>query len=581
MTKIIRYIAILGTGLFLSGCVSGPDMAPEWESDVPVEELGSVHIMDNGNRVILGTEKDVHLLDGTDGSTVVALKESFWDLTLRNIEVPTKVGTFFSSDVIAGKYDIVPLHRSGVILLLDFRFDTEIVTALDAQTGEELWQNERYEYSLGKYSRFIEKGASSVGSRLGGLLGADSEEESEEERRERQVEFMKRVFRESPDGELIFFKTFDGLVILKARTGREVGTVEFSGAGLADVVPLDNGDFLVLSGGSNLAGLALATGYHLARVSPSGSLVWRADHSGGNTKNLLITGNTVIVNGGPTEAYDIETGKRLWSNDKVTNGTVYHHLLHDGTALFFGSDLTQTVATIAKSKIWKQDPRSGAVAWETDERRSEVYGMLKHEDSLVVWGYGDFFDDDGWGLIVVNAESGAEMWRTTDLKAGSGMRSATLTANFTVPVVHDNRLYLADRTALYAFDIATGAALATSPYADTPVKRALGVVIHDGTVVLAGTDGVVGYSPDLEQTQFRTEIEKATEISVHDQWLVLTNGAQSAQVVNMTTGNASGVVRYRGSTRYFGDLDGRIFVTDDAEAALSIDNRGTVRRFRF
>jgi len=134
-------IALLGTLLVLSGCMTGPDMDPVWESDVQVEELGSVYIMDDGNRVILGTEKDVHLLDGTDGSTVVALEESFWDLSLRNIQVDTAVGSFFSSDVIAGKYDIAPLHRSGVVLLFDFRFNTEIVTAVDAETGQELWQS--------------------------------------------------------------------------------------------------------------------------------------------------------------------------------------------------------------------------------------------------------------------------------------------------------------------------------------------------------------------------------------------------------------------------------------------------------
>jgi outer membrane protein assembly factor BamB len=571
---------VLGAAMVLTGCMTGPDMDPDWESNVPVDELGSVYVMDDGNRVVLGTDKDVHLLDGTDGSTVVALEESFWDLSLRNIEVNTAVGSFFSSDVIAGKYDIAPLHRSGVLLLFDFRFNTEIVTAVDAETGQELWQKQRYEYSLGKYSSLIERGASEVGSRLGGLLGADSEEESEEERRERQVQFMKRIVRESPDGQLIFFKTFDGLVILETRTGREVGKIDFSGAGLTEVQNLDNGDYLVLSGGADLAGLALATGYHLARVTPSGSLVWRADHSGKNTENLLVVGNTVIVNGGPTEAFDLESGRPLWTNDEVTKQTEYHHLIHDGTFLFGGSDLTQTVATVAQSKVWKQDLQSGDVVWETDQSRSEIHGMQKHEDYLVVWGYGRFFDNDRWGLMVLDAQTGNQLWRTTGLEVGGAIRSGTI-PDLTEPVAHGDRLYLADRTALYSFDVATGDNKVTVSYADTPVKRPLGVVIHDDTVVLAGTDGVVAYDMNLTQQRFSTEIEGAMEFAVHGQWLSLTNGGRAAQVVNMDTGAASGVVRYRVSTRYFGDLDNRIFVTESADAAIAVDNRGTVRRFRY
>jgi outer membrane protein assembly factor BamB len=570
-------IILLVTAIaFLSSCMTvGSDMEPDWLSEVRVDPLGSVYVVNNGERVMVGTEKDLFLLDGNSGSIVMALEESAWEQQLRNI----RIDRVFSGDFVSWQYDIVPLEHSNVILLFDFRFATEAVTGLDGTTGQTLWATTDFDYSLGKYMGLIEAGAANVGSRIARLFGADFQQESEEEKRERQVQFMERVVRESPNGDLIFFKTFDGLVIMNPLTGEVINQVEFYGAGLAEVQQLDNGDYLVLSGASSLSELALASQHSLARISPNGTLIWRANHSGTNTENLVVAGNVVIVNGGPTEAFDLATGRPLWSNDEVTNATAFHTILVDGNDVFMASDLVSQEYIVANSKIWKQNLQTGEILWTTDRIRTEYHGLIRSDDVLVVWGFGNFFSNNRGGVVAFNASTGDELWRTGPLNTGGISPTSLRTVAGVIEV--ESNLAFADTRQVFLVDIRTGDPVVVKDYDRGLLRNILGMERVGDRFVLIGTRGVIAYDLALNQELFVIETENSFSYEISGTDLILRRQDQRAQVVNLTNGTASPVVRVNRGNRIFGDVDGQVVVTSADPRFFTVDSRGTIMRFSF
>jgi outer membrane protein assembly factor BamB len=171
-------------------------------------------------------------------------------------------------------------------------------------------------------------------------------------------------------------KTFGGLLKIEAATGDIIFEQnDFDGPGIVDVRYLENGDYLVLSGGRNIADLAGSNAYHLARLTRDGDIVWISEHNGRRTAGMFVADHTVLVDGYPTEAYDLIDGTKLWENDN-RRGNDYHHTIIDGDYVYFASDLRGTTTRISESKVFKQELRTGEIIWQTDvQNEIQVSGV--------------------------------------------------------------------------------------------------------------------------------------------------------------------------------------------------------------
>ena len=70
----ILTVTAMATFLILSGCATflslEPDMEPDWRSEVPVDYMATVYVMEEGERIILGNRNDIYILDGETGAVI-------------------------------------------------------------------------------------------------------------------------------------------------------------------------------------------------------------------------------------------------------------------------------------------------------------------------------------------------------------------------------------------------------------------------------------------------------------------------------------------------------------------------------
>lgn len=581
MKNVKQLIALFCAGLFITGCMSTPksDIEPDWRSSERARGLSPVHVLHDGDRVVFSTGRNVYLISGSDGRVVNSLEESWMEAAARGV---TFGGRGFSGTVgqfMASNYDVMPFPQHNMIMLFDYLANREVVIAMDSENGEVLWSSSDYEYSLNKYEALISAGADVIGRRLGNMLGGTHSQEDEETRRERQVRFLDTVAMDIPGTNYIAFKTFDGLYILDPRTGEEIGHVaDFRGAGLADVIPV-NDDLIIVSGAGDIAGtFGSATAYDIARVSMRGDVRWKAEHSGTRTNGLIRVGNVVLVDGGPTEAFDINTGEKLWQNDVRRYWPDNHHIIIDGDYVYFASDLNGRVGQVEESRVWKQHVRSGEVVWETPIERGYHHSFDLHGNNLVVSGTGRMYPEGRDGVMVFDAQSGTKKWSTPEFERSGVFSTAR---SFAAPVVMGDTLYAVDLSRMYAFDINTGELKYSDDHSNRATNGVVGLDLFDGKLLMVGRDAVVIYQANSGEHVDTLETERSSSHKIMGARLVLSNGRGITQTVNMQSLSASPVIRHSISNRYFGTLDQEAYVSQNGRYKLSINDDGYIVRYTF
>lgn len=581
------------TGLYLavmvlfSACGSlKADMEPDWQSRATVSELGYVQVLNNGERVMLGTERDVYLIDGNSGESVADFRESFWQKFERSVEVGidtrSRSRSMLLGDAMSDSYDLLPLPHSGVVLLLDYRYTTENITAIDAETGKELWDNSSFDYSLAKYSGLIEGAARRIGRGLASAIGGEHEEESKEERRERQVNFMQRLAYDLPGEDRFFFKTFDGLLLVDSKSGDIIAQIDdFSGSGLAGAKRLENGDYVVVSGGQSISNLSLSGGYHLARLNSDGEVIWMAEHNGRRTNGLMISGDVVLVDGGPTEAFSLEDGSKLWENNVRRYYENRHFMIIDNDIVYIASDLEGRIGQVESSKVWAQDLHTGDTLWETEETMTIFTGMEMFDDRLMVFGSGRLFEGRRGGVAVYNKADGSELWKSPEMTGWGVQFSGIFGFMVSRPLVEGDRVYVADPEELFVLNFETGELIYKVSHEDHDTGVLLGKTIHGDNVIIAGRDAVVAFNKEDGSRAWKTEIDRSDRVAFHGDKMVFSNGQEIALVVDMASGQRSPVMRHKSDKRYFGSLDNTVFVDGDATFVISIDENGRVYRHSF
>lgn len=581
--KTLRTILMMGAaGIAIAGCMSTPksDIEPDWRSGSEVPNLSPVHVLHDGDRVFMAARRNVYVLDGSNGRTINSMRDSLQTFLIRESQFQVDGRLVELNQFFASGFNMFPMPEQNVVFVFDFQGASEIVMALDSVSGEVLWASSDYKFSLNQYRGLVDRGADMIGSRLANMLGATHTAEDEEERREREVSFLNTVMQPVPDSDLVAFKTFSGLYLLNTRTGEQVAHVsDFRGAGLADVQRIGRNDLLVVAGARNITDtLGIATAYDVARISMDGEVCWKSEHSGARTENAIIAGDVVLVNGAPTEAFDLQTGQKLWQNDVRRYWPEYHHVLVADGYAYFASDLTGRVGRVEESKIWKQNLRTGNVAWETSVQRGYYTALSQHGDYLVAAGRGNMFAENRYGMQVLNRNTGELHWQTPELARSSAFSNAP---SFTHPLVVNNRVYVADYEHLYSYSLATGDSYFQVNHADLNTDGVVALAAYGNSVLLIGRDAVVKADASNGSVQQHVRTERTGAYQLMHERLVLSQGRGITQTVDLASLEASPVVRHTTARRYFGNVDDAAFVTGNGRHKISVDDDGRVLRFSF
>ncbi|WP_111642446.1 outer membrane protein assembly factor BamB family protein [Marinimicrobium alkaliphilum] len=584
--------------IFVSACatLAPSDIEPAWQADMRVAPLGSLHVMDDAQRLVVSSNKSVYLLDASDGQRVAAFPESFWDAFLRGgtsvgVEVETggrteavSLNSLLWSDV----YDIAALEASSTFWMFDYRKAQERIVAVDARSGEQLWASSDYAYSLSKYEGLIQEAAGRAGRALAGALGADHEAESPEERRERMAAFMERVVHEIPGSQDVFFKTFDGLLMMDPRTGQvKARFADFHGAGIADVKVLPNGDYLVLSGHTSIADLSFSQGDSLARIRPNGQLRWLAQHSGSRTGGLIIEGDVALVDGSPLEAFDLSNGDKLWQAENNRRDENDHHIVLDGGSVYIASaeaggaagalgGMLGDAAVIPNARVERRDLHTGERLWASEAARGQYNGLSVHQGKVLVTGHGRIFDGSV-GVRALDTDTGATLWQQ------EGLASTWRTGPMVVsqPLVEGDLVIVVEREHVNGLDLATGEQRYRLNHSDVGSGLLLGTEQLNNTLVVVGSEATLGLDMSNGTQLYATSTDRVSQYRRHGDSLVLQTPLRNAQRVNLNTGASSPVVRLGNDRAYFGDLTNGFAIEGDARQVIGVSDEGRLHGYRF
>lgn len=591
MNVLQRIALISALAMFASACNTLPpsDIDPAWHGDAHVANLGSLHVMDESERLVVSSEKSVYLLDTNNGQRVAAFPESFWDAFLRGgTSVGVKVTTPHGSESVplnsllwSDVYDIATFDAANTFWMFDYRNAQERIVAVDARTGEQLWASSDYAYSLSKYEGLVQEAAGRVGRALAGALGAEHEAERPEERRARMAAFMKRVVHEIPGSRDVFFKTFDGLLLMDPRTGRVKARLsEFQGAGIADVQALPGGDYLVLSGHTSLADLSFSQGNSLARVRPNGQVRWMAQHSGQRTGGLIIESGVALVDGSPLEAFDLRNGNKLWQADNNRRSANDHHVVVEGDSVYIASavaggasgtlgGMLGDAAVVPNAIVERRNLRSGERLWASEPARGQYNGLRVYQGTVLVTGHGRLFDGSV-GARALNANTGAVLWQQEGL--ASTWRSGPMVVS--PPTVHGDLVLVVEREFVNALDLATGEHRYRVNHAETGTGLLLGTELHNNTLAIIGSKATFGLDIGSGSQQYATVTDPISHYRRYGDYLVLQTPQRNAQRLSIGDGTSSPVVRVGNKNAHFGDLSEGFAIKGDARQLIGVNAEG-------
>jgi len=278
------------------------DMEPDWRGEVPAGYMATVYVLEDGERIVLGNRNDIYILDGETGAAIDQMEESFRERHRPDLEIAGINLDGAISDV----YTLVPVsgsEGSDRKLLFEYQFDQETMMAMEPESVEPLWMQSDYE------------------------------------RRADEISFIESSAHDVRDSSTFLLKTFDGLLSVDSEDGAVKWEVSaFDGPGIEDAAQLPNGDHVVLGTGSDFGNLEFSTDYNVARISKSGEVVWRQSHSGTGIDGVHVTSGQVVMDGSPTEVFDLKDGTKLWENEVDKRGR-HHNLAVAEGAVYIAGDL--------------------------------------------------------------------------------------------------------------------------------------------------------------------------------------------------------------------------------------------------
>lgn len=603
----VSKLIVLMPVLVLFGCASlESDVEPDWRSAATVGGLADTDASRDGQRVVVGNQRSVVVVDGDSGAVVgVAGDQGILNSMQMTVSV---AGTPLAFNLHPESSNILLLDEANLLLILDYHGTDEQITAMDLRSGDQAWSVSGLNYSIQQYEETVRRAASGLGQALAGVLGGQASGESIGARRYRQRDFARGLAASVDGGKAILFKTFNGLVKLDAGSGRQLWRIEsFNGPGILQLEELDNGDYLILSRGRNLAMLQAASAYHLARISPNGRVRWLSEHAGTHTNGLQVTARQAIVQGERVEVFNLANGAKVWESPKGwatgDTGSDSHYMpepapLITRTALYQAAHIHgedgRLVTVGFPHQVRSFDVATGEARWQSEVTQAYFGALHEVGGQLIVWGIGEFFnEEETGGAAGLNRDTGELLWRTPALSRPGRMSRAP----WVVEPVYDaarEHLFVAGPNELYGVRLADGELVRKIDLSATEVGSALALVRHDGAVVLIGEDGVAAFEIATGRKVFDVTTERIVGYERRGDRLVLrvTEGglAQFQQggpdtrgliTLDLNDGRLGELIVWKPARRgVLGALaGGDAFLTEDGRYAFVMDEEGRLLRY--
>jgi hypothetical protein len=411
------------------------------------------------------------------------------------------------------------------------------IILVKANTGEKIWETNRFKGGVGKYIYNKEKNeillANFKPTALGALFAG----------------FKNQLVRiNASNGEILWDATFVGTVEKELVTRRAI----------LDMWIKDNKVFLYLNG---------LTVYDYNNGQKLWEAIYENDMDGGgggmfsNTQSKkyyrtiaepLFTDNAVyIVMLGTRdrtkyiEKHDLESGKLLWATEKVTGSFCVPNIYKTG----------DKVLVQIGGKVQVQEYRM-------ENRSDGMGGTYKQRVPYIYWDY----KAQKNGLVCLDDSNGKLAWRSDKFDK----RITDLILN------EDKTVFAGDGDQFYCYEIASGKQLFDVKHDDAGVGKATDVIDFGDKVVVLSEKGLGAYNKKDGSRAYATDKIKGVDYFYHigDNYFLRDqrNSKNIIYGIDMTNGETKGSVQSKGkggSPQYGDGID----ITEDGEYIFAFKGR--------
>ena len=540
-----------------------------WESEFD-NKASRIALSNSDGSIIIGTDDNSATVLNAEGKQV-------WSGDYKKLTTNKTNNSEFQY-VIKG-------DKSGYLFLFDARtIGADRVAVLDLTSGKELWNSEAYQDLLDKKEAEADIETVKYINELDAFLIAQRGGLSMVEAKTGKQLWTTKTFKGSvgkylydkktnqilmlnykPTFWSALFSAFKNqLVKINALNGEIIWDAEFRGTiekklitrePLVDLTIKGDKLFLWLDGlqaydinsGKKLWDVAYENDMDQAKKSILGIGGRGSKGVYGTLAEPVYTNDAVYLamfgNGNKTkfiEKHDLNTGKLLWTSEKITGAYCLPHIYVTGDKLM--------VQVGGKVEVQEISTHRGANGMVTKYKISNEYMNQKN------------------GLLALNAGTGQSLWR-----------SDKFDKRITDMVIHqDKTVFAGDGDEFFAYDIATGNQKFVVKHNDAKVGKATDVIDFGDDVVVISEKGLASYKKENGTRNYATS--KLAEITnfylVGDNYFLQsqTDSKNIFYGIDMTTGEMKGSVTSKGkggSPKYGDGID----ITDDGEYIFAFNGK--------
>ncbi|MDD3004545.1 PQQ-binding-like beta-propeller repeat protein [Flavobacterium sp.] len=219
------------------------------------------------------------------------------------------------------------------------------------------------------------------------------------------------------------------------------------------------------------------------------------------------------------EKHDLETGKVLWTSEKITGAFSMPNLYRAN-----GTILLQVGGKVQVQEI-KLETRSNPMGGSYKERVSYIYWDYKAQKNSV---------------LALDDKTGKTTWR-----------SEKFDKRITDLIVHENKsVFVGDGDQFYGYDIATGNQLFDVKHNDAKVGKASDVIDFDDKVVVLSEKGLAAYNKKDGSRAYATEKIKGVDYfyEINGNYFLRDQRNSKNRIfgIDMTNGETKGAIESKG-----------------------------------
>lgn len=548
-SKVYYGFLVLTVIIFSLNLKAQDDFQLVWESEFSVNAKGGSYTNGAGDRVFGTNDKECSMLNG-EGKELWGGK--YKDISTNGVN---------NSDYRYCAWE------ADVYFVFDKKLGADRVTAIDTESGKELWNSDRYQN-----------------------LSLDN------------IEYISEL-------ESFILSLKDRIVLIKAKTGEEVWETDRFRGSIGKYLYLpDEGDILMINFKPTLLG-ALFTGFknQFVRIDASnGNIKWDASYRGLVEKKVISreplvsisrVDNKVFLYMNGLQVFDLESGESLWTAVYDADPTARKGFVKSavpGKPIKVGvygmvadplvtEDHVYIVLGDDKGKnkyIQKIDIHTGEVIWTSEkiDKANALPNLIKVGNTLVaqigglveIQSVSNYRNSDGsittyriiqyefmgkFGLAGIDDSNGQYVWRSEKFKK-----------RITNIIADGDNIYAASGVAFYCLDAYSGKEIFNVEHKRAGVGKPFTGIDKGNKIVMICDNGVTAFDKKDGNQLYKTDKFKGITnyYTLGENFFVQNSGNDKLAGIDLENGNIKGVIKAKGKGggSVYGD---GIDITNDGE----------------